>query len=68
VLTEETQQGALFLDVIGRQYPGVLYRYHQEHQEWVERLATATEAHVAKKAADPPPSETKPMHQDDRRR
>ncbi|WP_144112671.1 SRPBCC domain-containing protein [Paraburkholderia sp. BCC1886] len=44
VLTEETQQGEWFLDVLGRQHPGGLYRYHQE---WVERLARAAEAAVA---------------------
>ena len=44
VLTEETQQGEFFLDVIGRQYPGALYRYHQD---WVERLARAAEAEAA---------------------
>lgn len=47
VLTEETQQGEFFQDVIGRQYPGALYRYHQD---WVERLAQAAEAEMAKKA------------------
>jgi uncharacterized protein YndB with AHSA1/START domain len=47
VLTEETQQGEFFLDVIGRKYPGALYRYHQD---WVECLARAAEAEVAKKA------------------
>ena len=45
VLTEETQQGPWFLDVLGRQHPGGLYRYHQD---WVERLARAAEAEVAK--------------------
>src|SRR5699024_8446763 len=45
VLTEETQQGEFFLDVVGRQYPGALYRYHQD---WVERLARAAEDEVAK--------------------
>ncbi|MEW9624702.1 SRPBCC domain-containing protein [Rhodanobacter geophilus] len=48
VLTEETQQGDFFLDVIGRQHPGALYRYHQD---WVERLARAAEAQAAKIAA-----------------
>jgi len=47
VLTEETQQGEFFLDVIGRQYPGALYRYHQD---WVERLARAAEAEAANAA------------------
>ncbi|WP_036012968.1 SRPBCC domain-containing protein [Robbsia andropogonis] len=45
VLTEETQQGEFFLDVIGHKYPGALYRYHQD---WAERLARAAEAAVAK--------------------
>lgn len=48
VLTEETQQGPWFLDVLGRQHPGGLYRYHQD---WVERLARGAEAEVAKNAA-----------------
>ena len=47
LLTEETQQGPWFLDIIGHRHPGALYRYHQE---WVERLARAAEAEVAKKA------------------
>lgn len=38
VLTEETQQGPWFLEVLGRQHPGGLYAYHQD---WVERLARA---------------------------
>jgi len=42
VLTEETQQGPFFLEMIGRQNPGLLYRYHQE---WVETLARAAEQH-----------------------
>lgn len=41
VLTEETQQGAFFLEEIGRRHPGALYRYHQD---WVERLAQAAQA------------------------
>ncbi|MDN8617526.1 SRPBCC domain-containing protein [Variovorax ginsengisoli] len=48
VLTEETQQGVFFLEELGRKHPGALYRYHQD---WVERLAHAAEAEVAKKAA-----------------
>lgn len=44
VLTEETQQGAFFLEELGRKHPGALYRYHQE---WVEKLARAAEAAVA---------------------
>jgi len=47
VLTEETQQGPWFLDVLGRQHPGGLYRYHQDR---VERLARRAEAEVAKNA------------------
>jgi len=47
VLTEETQQGPWFLDLLGQKYPGGLYRYHQE---WVERLAGAAEAQTAKLA------------------
>ncbi|TDN62190.1 SRPBCC domain-containing protein [Paraburkholderia sp. BL10I2N1] len=45
VLTEETQQGDFFLEEIGRKHPGALYRYHQE---WVECLARAAEAQVAR--------------------
>lgn len=41
VLTEETQQGSVFLEEIGRRNPGALYRYHQQ---WVEDLARAAEA------------------------
>jgi uncharacterized protein YndB with AHSA1/START domain len=41
VLTEETQQGHFFLEMVGRENPGLLYRYHQE---WVETLARAAEA------------------------
>jgi len=40
VLTEETQQGAFFLEELGRKNPGALYRYHQD---WIERLAAAAE-------------------------
>jgi len=47
VLTEETQQGPWFLEELGRKHPGALYRYHQE---WVESLARAAEAEVAKTA------------------
>ncbi len=46
LLTEETQQGPFFVDLIGRQHPGALYRYHQE---WVESLARAAEAEVARR-------------------
>lgn len=45
VLSEETQQGPFFLELIGRKHPGALYRYHQE---WIESLAQAAEAEVAK--------------------
>lgn len=45
LLTEETQQGDFFLDVIGHQHPGALYRYHQD---WVERLARAAEEIAAR--------------------
>lgn len=38
VFTEETQQGDFFLEMIGNQYPGALYR---SHQDWVERLVRA---------------------------
>jgi uncharacterized protein YndB with AHSA1/START domain len=44
VLSEETQQGAFFLEELGRKRPGALYRYHQE---WVELLAHAAEAKAA---------------------
>lgn len=47
ILTEETQQGPWFLDMLGRQHPGGLYSYHQD---WVERLAHAAEAEAAKAA------------------
>mgnify|MGYP001554675941 FL=1 len=46
VLTEETQQGPWFLDVLGHKHPGGLYRYHQD---WVERLAGAAGAVAAMK-------------------
>ena len=45
VLSEETQQGAFFLEELGRKNPGALYRYHQD---WVEKLARAAEAEAAK--------------------
>jgi uncharacterized protein YndB with AHSA1/START domain len=41
VLSEETQQGAYFLEELGRKNPGALYRYHQQ---WVESLARGAEA------------------------
>jgi len=48
VLTEETQQGAFFLEEIGHKRPGALYRYHQE---WVESLARAAATEAARMAA-----------------
>jgi uncharacterized protein YndB with AHSA1/START domain len=48
VLTEETQRGPWFLDVLGHKHPGGLYRYHQD---WVERLARAAVAESGKQAA-----------------
>jgi uncharacterized protein YndB with AHSA1/START domain len=49
VLCEETQQGAFFLEELGRKHPGALYKYHQE---WVESLARAAEERpVTAKAA-----------------
>jgi hypothetical protein len=30
VLSEETQQGDFFLELIARKHPGALYRYHQD--------------------------------------
>jgi len=49
VLSEETQQGEWFLDMLGRKHPGGLYTYHQE---WVELLAKAAEAEYAKNEPD----------------
>ncbi|WP_232298134.1 SRPBCC family protein [Erwinia typographi] len=49
VLTEETQQGPWFLEMLGRQHPGGLYRYHQQ---WVECLARAAEAEVSHRRND----------------
>ena len=46
VLTEETQQGEWFLDILGHKHPGGLYTYHQF---WVERLKVAAEAMAAGK-------------------
>ena len=40
VLTEETQQGDFWLELIGRKNPGGLFRYHQD---WVEGLARTAE-------------------------
>ncbi|MFB6789990.1 SRPBCC domain-containing protein [Streptomyces olivaceus] len=48
VLTEETQQGPFFVEELGHKYPGALYSYHQD---WVERLARAAEAAVARRTA-----------------
>ena len=41
VLSEESQQGAFFLEELGRKNPGALYRYHQD---WVELLKLAADA------------------------
>jgi hypothetical protein len=49
VLSEETQQGEFFLELIGRKHPGALFRYHQD---WVEGLARAAEAEVSGARAD----------------
>jgi uncharacterized protein YndB with AHSA1/START domain len=46
VLTEETQQGDFFLEVIGRRHPGALFRYHQQ---WIECLARAAEVEATRK-------------------
>jgi hypothetical protein len=43
LLTEETQQGQFFVELIGSRHPGALYRYHQD---WVECLARAAEAEL----------------------
>jgi uncharacterized protein YndB with AHSA1/START domain len=43
VLSEETQQGPWFLDMLGHKHPGGLFSYHQD---WVEALARAAEAKV----------------------
>ena len=51
VLMEETQRSEFFVELLGRQYPGGLYRYHQD---WVERLGRATEAKVAGKTGGKP--------------
>ncbi|WP_312608333.1 SRPBCC family protein [Agrobacterium pusense] len=40
ILTEETLQGPLYLEEIGRKAPGALYDYHQT---WVEGLAHRAE-------------------------
>lgn len=45
VLSEETQQGPFFLEKLGRENPGGLYKYHQD---WVEKLARAAEQAAAK--------------------
>jgi uncharacterized protein YndB with AHSA1/START domain len=50
VLTEETQQGPFFVEMIGRRNPGLLYRYHQE---WVETLARAAEQEHRARARRP---------------
>ena len=41
VLSEETQQGPWFLEMLGHRHPGGLYSYHQQ---WVEDLARAAAA------------------------
>jgi uncharacterized protein YndB with AHSA1/START domain len=46
VLTEETQQGDWFLNILGHKHPGGLYTYHQE---WVECLKVAAEFIAASK-------------------
>ena len=38
--------GTAIVDLIGGRHPGALYRYHQD---WVERLARAAEADVARR-------------------
>lgn len=45
VLSEETQQGEFFLELIGRKHPGALFRYHQD---WVDGLAQAAESEVSR--------------------
>jgi len=45
VLSEETQQGPWFLQKLGHEHPGGLYKYHQD---WVEGLKTAAEAEALK--------------------
>lgn len=45
VLSEETQQGAFFIEELGRKHPGGLYSYHQD---WVEHLARAAEMTLTK--------------------
>lgn len=45
VLSEETQQGPWFLQKLGHEHPGGLYRYHQD---WVEGLQRAAEAEASK--------------------
>ena len=45
VLSEETQQGSFFLELLGHKHPGGLYSYHQD---WVEALARAAEQEAAK--------------------
>ncbi|QCB43302.1 SRPBCC domain-containing protein [Sphingomonas sp. PAMC26645] len=44
VLSEETQQGPFFLELLGEKNPGGLYKYHQD---WVEKLALKAEAEAA---------------------
>lgn len=44
VLSEETQQGPWFVEMLAHRYPGKLFDYHQE---WVEALARAAEGQVS---------------------
>lgn len=39
VLSEETQQGDFFLELIGKKHPGALFRYHQDWVEGIKRKA-----------------------------
>lgn len=44
LLTEETLNGAFYIEEIGLKHPGALYKYHQD---WVEMLAQAAERKAA---------------------
>ncbi len=46
LLTEETLQGEFYIELIGRENPGALYKYHQD---WVELLAQAAETAASRK-------------------
>lgn len=48
VLSEETQQGPLFLELLGHKHPGGLYSYHQD---WVEGLKRAADMEATKPRA-----------------